>query len=58
MVQVKVLIGGFNEACKNIAASYLKVGNDSMSVIRFRTTSKGDLFNLSYIYRKLDTPQT
>ena len=47
-----MLINGFNEACKNIAASYLKVGDESMSAIRFRTTAKGNLPHLSYIFCK------
>ena len=45
----KLLIDGFNEACKTIAASYLKVGDDSMSAIRFPATAKGDLPHLFYI---------
>ena len=49
-----MLIDYFNVACKNIAASYLKVGGESMSVIMFWTTEKGDLPNLSYIFRKPD----
>ena len=36
----------------NIAASFLKVGDESMSAIRFRTTAKGNLPQLSYIFRK------
>ena len=32
------LIDGFNEVSNNIASGYLKVGNDSMSEIRFCTT--------------------
>ena len=36
-------------ACKNIAASFLKVGDESMSAIRPRTTAKGNLPHLSYI---------
>ena len=43
-----MLIYAFNEACKNISVSYLKVGNKSMSEIRFRNTSKGDLPHLPY----------
>ena len=39
-------------ACKNIAASFLKVGDESMSAIRFRTTEKGNLPHLYYIFRK------
>ena len=46
------LIDRFNESCSNIAASYLKVGDESMNAIRFCTTSKGDLPHLSYIFRK------
>ena len=34
---------------KYIASSFLKVRYDSMSAIRFCTTSKGDLPHLSYI---------
>ena len=45
-----MLIDGFNVACKNISASYLKVGDESMSAIRFRTTAKGNLTHLSYIF--------
>ena len=48
----KLLIDGLNAACKDIAASFLKVGDDSMSEIRFRTTEKGNLPHLSYIFRK------
>ena len=50
-----MLIDGFNEACNNIAASFLKVGDDSMSAIRFRTTANWNLPHLSYIFRKLET---
>ena len=49
-----MLIDGFNVACKNISASYLKVGDESMSVILFWTIEKGDLPKLSYILRKPD----
>ena len=45
-------VDGFNETCNNISASYLKVGDDSTSAIRFRTTAKGDLPEFSYIYCK------
>ena len=48
-----MLIYGFNTACKNISASSLKVGDESMSEIRFRTTAKGKLPHLFYIFRKL-----
>ena len=48
----KCLIYGLNEANKNIAASYLKFGDESMSVISFRATAKGNLPHLSYIFRK------
>ena len=47
-----MLINGFNEACKNISDSYLKVGDESTSAIRFRTTAKGILHRLSYMLRK------
>ena len=50
--RAKLLFGGFNTPCKNIAASFLKVGDESMSAIRFRTTVKGNLPHLSYIFRK------
>ena len=50
-----MLIYGFNTACKNIAASFLKVGGESMSEIRVRTTAKGKLPHLSYIFRKPET---
>ena len=52
MVERKILIDGFNVVCKNIAASSLKVGDESMSAIRFRTKAKGNLPHLSYIFRK------
>ena len=44
-----MLIHGFNEACKNIYSIYLKVGDDSMSAILFRTMAKGNLPHLYYI---------
>ena len=47
-----MLIYGFDAACKNIAASFLKVGDESMSEIRFQTTEKWDLPHLYYIFRK------
>ena len=47
-----MLIDGFNVVCKNIDAGFLKVGDESMSAIRFRTTAKGNLPHLSYILRK------
>ena len=52
MMEVKFLIDGLNEACNNISASYMKVGDESMSAIRFWTTAKGNLPHLSYIFRK------
>ena len=45
-------IDGLNEEINNIAASYLKVGGDSMSAIRFWTTAKGGFSHLSYIFYK------
>ena len=50
--RAKHLFDGFKSASKNIAASVLKVGDESMSAIRFRTTAKGNLPHLSYIFRK------
>ena len=50
--RAKHLFDGFNTSCMNIAASFLKVGDESMSAIRFRTTAKGNLPHLSYIFRK------
>ena len=47
-----MLIDGFNAACKNIASSYLEVGDEFMSVIRFWTTKKGNLPHLSYMFCK------
>ena len=47
----RLLIDGFNEACSNIAASYLKVGDESMSAIQFLTKPKGNLPHFSYIFR-------
>ena len=47
-----MLIDVLNTACKNIAASYMNVGDESMSEILFRTTEKGNLAQLSYIFRK------
>ena len=45
-------LNGFNEACNNIDTSYLKVGDESAIVISFWTTEKGNLPQLSYIFRK------
>ena len=50
----KLLFYVFNTACNNISASFLKVGDESMSEIRFWTTTKGNLPHLSYIFRKTD----
>ena len=47
-----MLIYGFNAACNNIDASFLKVGDESMSAIYFWTKAKGDLPHLSYIFYK------
>ena len=49
---MKLLFGGFNTACKNIAASFLKVGDESTSAIRFWETAEGNLPHLSYIFCK------
>ena len=48
------LIYGFNAECNNIATSYMKVGDESMSAIIFQTMAEGNLPNLSYILRKTD----
>ena len=45
-------INGFGEACKNIAASYLKVGDESTGKIRFQTTA--NLPHFSYICCKTE----
>ena len=50
--RAELLFNAFNTACKNIAASFLKVGDESMNAIRFWTTEKGNLPHLSYIFRK------
>ena len=50
--RANLLFDGFNTACKNIAASFMKVGDESMSAIRFWTTAKGNLPHLSYISHK------
>ena len=47
-----MLIDGFNDSCKNIAASYLKVGDESTGKIRFQTTA--NLPHLSYICCKTE----
>ena len=47
-----LLIDGFNEARKNISASYTKVGYESISAISFRNTTKEDLTHLLYMLRK------
>ena len=52
---MKLLFDVFNTACNNIAASFLKVGDESMREIRFRTTAKGNLPHLSYVLRKPET---
>ena len=52
--KAKHLFDRFNSASKNIAASFLKVGDESMSAIRFWTTAKGNLLHLSYIFRNTE----
>ena len=37
----RLLIYSFNEACKNISSSYLRVGDQSISSISFCTKAKG-----------------
>ena len=46
----RLLIYGLNKACSNIASSYLKVEDCSMSAIKFCTTSKRNLPHLYYIF--------
>ena len=46
-----MLIYGFNAACNDIDASFLKVGDESMSEICFRKTAKGNLLHLFYAYQ-------
>ena len=52
MVEGGIQCKGLNEVCKNIAASYLKVGDKSISAISFWKTAKGNLPHLSYIVHK------
>ena len=54
MVEGKFVNQWLNAACNNIAASFLKVGDESMSTIRFWTTAKGNLLHLPYIFLKPD----
>jgi hypothetical protein len=50
---IKALIDGFNNArAQNIAASYCKVHDESMSSWKTRTTKLGGLPFLSFILRK------
>ena len=49
-----MLFNGFNTVCKNIAAIFLKVGDDSMSAISFRKMAKGNLPHFSYTFFNLD----
>ena len=56
--RARLLIYGFNEAFSNTAASYLKVGDESMSAILFSTMSKGNLSHLSYIFHKPEQLRT
>ena len=50
--RAELLIDGFNESLNNISVSSLKVGDESISVIRFPTTAKGGLPHFSFILRK------
>ena len=47
-----LLFNVFNTACKNIAARFLKLGDELMSAIRLRTMVKGNFPPLSYIFRQ------
>ena len=46
-----MLIGDFNETYNNTSFSYLKVGDESMSVIRFWNTENRNLPPFSYIFQ-------
>ena len=48
--RARLFIYGFNEALSNIASSYLKVRDESMSAIKFFTMLKGNLPHLSYLF--------
>ena len=48
----RLSIDGFNEACNNISASYLKFGDESTSAIFSQTIVKGNSPDLSYILHK------
>ena len=50
-----LLIDGFNKLYNNIAASYIKVGNESMSAINFRTTANGGGFLLVLYFPQAGT---
>ena len=50
MVEGIFFINVFNEACKNIAASYLRVGYESVSEIRFCTTSRANYLTCPLFY--------
>ena len=52
----RLLIYGFNKMCKNISASYMKVGDESISDIHFHTKAEGRLPHLSYIFRNSEPP--
>ena len=49
-----MIIDGFNVPFKNISVSFLKMGDESKSAIRFQTTAKGNLLHLSYIFQKTE----
>ena len=52
----KNLIYVSNDAFNNISDSYMKFGDEFMSVIRFGATAKGNFPHLSYIFHKPETP--
>ena len=52
--KVRGLIVRFNKSRSHIASGVVKTVDESMSVIRFRTTPKGDLPHYSYIFRKTE----
>ena len=50
--KVQGLIDRFNESHRNISSGVVITADESISVIRFHTTPKGDLPHYSYIFSK------
>ena len=51
----RLVINGLNEACNNISAIYLKVGNESMSDIRFGLQRRGTYLNCTIFSQYVTT---